>query len=276
MGAILSYPDRTLAATLSAGSWNASYPLDNLKNTLLSRKARSSNAAAASSKIRLDMGATARAIRVVAVLGHNISFAGTIQARGYSDSGYTTLVSGADSTACYAYPQSLTAEKAADYPNHWIFCFPSDKTARYWEIQITDTANAAGYIELGRLWIGEAVLAPQVGIVYGATLGYESRDVVTESLGGAFWGESKTPRRVATVQFSQLASADKRAALIMQKNLGKLGELLYVMDTEAAAIDIMLESFPATMREVNPILYPYVESFELPVQLLEIIDNGNA
>lgn len=271
MGALLSLADHTLAGTLSGGSWLAALPLANLQNELLSKKARSSNALAASTIVQVDIGATARAIRCIGVLSHNISFAGTIRARGYSDSGYTTLVTGADTGTLNVWPQSgFTAADAAEYPNNWIYAFASSKTARYWKIEITDTTNAAGYVELGRLWIGES-WEPGVGISYGASIGYEPRDVIEESLGGVRWAERRTPRRVASLQFEVLTTAEKRQAIIMQKTLGTAGEILFVMDGALDAVNLLIESFPATMRTVSPVTYAYYDVHQMPLELLEVV-----
>lgn len=270
MGAIISYPDHTLAATLSGGSWSTASPLLNLINPLLGSKARTTDDAAASSTILIDLGATARAIRCVAALAHNISSAGTIRARGYSDSGYTTLVSGADTTAVTAWPSSFTAADVSDYPKNWIYCFTTAKTARYWKIEISDTSNPDSYIELGRLWLGEA-FEPAVSVVYGASLGYESRDLLEESLGGIVWGEKRTPRRTTSISFPNISNTEKQRALIMQKTLGTTGELLWVMNSAAAATDMLLEAFPATVRAASPLSYPYYNNNEMPLELQEIV-----
>lgn len=276
MGAILSYPDRTLTAlALSGGSWRAAYPLGNLQNDQFSVKSRSTDATAANTKIRADLGATARSIQCIAVLSHNISFAGTIRARGYSDSGYSSMVTGADTGTQYAYPQTITAEQALDYPDHWIYAFSSGKTARYWEVEIVDTANASGYVEIGRVWLGEGTLAPTVSISYGASLGYECRDITSESIGGAVWGDSREARRVAAVTFDALSGTEKQKALILQKTLGKTGELLYVMDSADAAIDMALQAFPATMRSVDPLKYPFYGINSVGAELVEILNNAN-
>lgn len=275
MGAILSFPDRTMLATLSGGSWQAAYPLGNLQNPQFAVKARSTNASTGSTVVLADLGATPRAIQCIAILSHNLSFAAQVRVRGFSDSGYTAMAAGADSGALYAYPQAITAEQALDYPDHYIFAFAAPKTARYWKIEITDTANANGWVEFGRLWLGEGTLAPAVSISYGAALGYENRDVISESIGGAVWGDNRTPRRVAAISFDQLQGAEKRQALIMQKTLGKTGELLYVMDSAGAAIDTILESFPATIRTADKMKYPFFNINELPLELVEILNNSN-
>ena len=111
-----------------------------------------------------------------------------------------------------------------NYPKHWTYVFSSSKTARYWLIEITDTANPAGYIELGRCWLGGATFSPALGVSYGMELGFESLDVTDESLGGIIWGEKRASRRSLTASFGTLTAIEKRAALILQKVLSETGE----------------------------------------------------
>lgn len=270
--ALISYPDHTITGSLSGGSWLATLPLSNLQNRLMSKKARSSNALAASTIVQVDLGATSRAIRCLAVLSHNISYAGTIRARGYSDSGYSTLVTGADTGTLNAWPQSgFTADDAAQYPNNWIYAFAASKTARYWKIEITDTANADGYVELGRLWIGEGNFEPATGFSYGASLGYEARDVIEESLGGVRWGEKRTPRRSWSISFEALTESEKQKALIMQKVLTTTDEMIFIANSQATAQNMLLEAFPATAKELSPLVYPYYDNNQLSMQLLEVV-----
>ncbi|MBI5483859.1 MAG: hypothetical protein HY888_05295 [Deltaproteobacteria bacterium] len=103
MSALVSYPDFTLTATLSGGSWASTYPLSNLKTRFLSQKARTTDDSLASATVLVDLGAPLD-VRVLGILSHNISGLGTIRFRGYSDSGYTTLVTGADTGAVRAFP----------------------------------------------------------------------------------------------------------------------------------------------------------------------------
>lgn len=270
MSALISYPDRTLAATLSGGSWQATAPLTNLSNQLMSKVARSTNALAASSIIQADLGVTAYNTRVVSICAHNISAAGTIRARGFSDAGFTTMVTGADSGTLTAWPSGFTATDVANNPKNWTFVFSSVKVARYWKIEITDTGNAAGYIEVGRCWLGDT-FAPGAGVSYGMTLGYESRDVIEESLGGVPWGDMRTPRRALVAKFEVLTVTEKRAALIMQKLLTESVEAFWVSDTLAVDADMLLEAFPCYLRKPSPLSYPYFGNNEMPISVIEKI-----
>lgn len=270
MSTILSYPDNTLQATLSGGSWTAGAPLANLLNRLLKKIARSTNALAASTLAQADLGA-AKTVRIIAVCAHNISAAGTIRVRGYSDAGYTTMVTGADTGTVNAWPAGFTATDVANSPKNWTFCLPASVSARYWKLEIVDTGNAAGYIELGRWWLGAATFSPVVGVSYGMGLGYESRDIIDESIGGVVWGEQRTPRRALTASFDTLSAVEKRQAFTLQRVLTGVVEAYWVSLGEAIADDMLHEAFPCFVRKASPLQYPYFGVHEFPIEIIECI-----
>lgn len=73
MGAVvIGYRDRVAAATLGGGSWNASFPLNNIKDKDVNKPARSSNAAIGSTQFRADLGAN-YIIRALNIAKHNLS-----------------------------------------------------------------------------------------------------------------------------------------------------------------------------------------------------------
>jgi hypothetical protein len=218
--------------------------------------------------VLIDLG-TAVAIRTLGILSHNISYAGTIRIRGFTGSDYATGVQG-DTGTVYAYPQTLGVTKASKYPNNWLSCFTADVTARYWKIEIVDTTNAAGYIELGRVWLGEAsVVASPVD--YGASLIYESLDIKEESLGGVVWGNKRGSRRVFNGAMTNILDTSKSDMLLMQKELGTTSELLFVMNDSADATTMLMESFPAINREISALTFAYFNSNELPLSFQEIV-----
>lgn len=243
-------------------------PLNNLTDQLLTNVARSLNATVGATQIQVDLG-SALNIRMVSLCAHNISAAGTVRVRGFSDSGFTTMVTGADTGTVTAWPAEFTAQNVADNPKNWTFVFSSFKTARYWQIEISDTANAAGYVEVGRCWLGEATFSPVVGVDYGLSNGYESRDAIEEAIGGLPWGEKKTPRRRLVAKLSTLSTAEKRQAIVMQKVLTETDEAFWVTDTAALADDMLLEAFPCFMSKPSPLVYPVFNNHELPISIIE-------
>ena len=267
---LISYPDRTMeaATTLSGGSYQVGMTLASLQNALLSKVARSADALAASTQFVVTCN-TPKDVRVIALLGHNISLAGTIRVRGYSDAGLTVQVY--DTGTQYAWPQAFTSDMIAAYPNNWIWPTQTIQTARYWKVEIVDTANAAGYVQLGRCWLGPA-LELAVGIADGATLGYESGDTIATSLGGVDFGNRRDQRRSMAANFDTITDPlEKRAMLIMQKTLGKVGEIMWISNKLATPDDMLMEAFPAKVRKANPLLYPYFGKAEAAIEVLEIV-----
>lgn len=241
-------------------------PLANLQVPLMKKVARSIDVLAGSTRFVVDLGED-RLIRVVALLNHNISRTGEIRVRGYADAGLSNLRY--DTGSMGAWPGAFTDYDVAAYPHHWIRAI-SETVARYWVVEIADAANPAGYVELGRCWLS-AAFEPATPIVYGAALGYESADVVDEEVGDVDWVVIRASRRRAIITFPELTAEEKRAALITQKVLGKHGELMFVMDSDQDAYDMLLQAFPARVRSASPLSYPRYNAVEMPLELKEIV-----
>lgn len=265
---ILAFPDWITIppASITGGAWSPSLPLANLQNQLLKKVARSTNTLATSTKFVVDLGSP-RPVRVVALLGHNISRLGEVRVRAYADAGLTALLY--DTGVQGAWPGSFSDYEVMVYPHHWIRPI-TETAARWWQVEIADTGNPAGYVELGRCWLGSA-FAPATPIVYGASLGYESADEVNEDVGDIDWVVIRTPRRRTVITFPELTAEEKRAALIMQKVLGKHAELLFVMDSDQGAEDMLLQAFPAKVRAASPLSFPRYNAVEMPLELKEIV-----
>ena len=95
--AIICYGNLIDSATLSGGDWSETLPLANLQSRILSKVARSTDAAPASTVIAVDFGA-ARTLGVVALVNHNLTLAATVRVRAGSEA---DMISGVeyDSTA---------------------------------------------------------------------------------------------------------------------------------------------------------------------------------
>jgi hypothetical protein len=262
---IISHQDYTLGATISGGIWQGALPLSNIQNPLLSKKSRSTNVATV--EFYVDLG-SAKAIRIISLCAHNLSPTGILRIRGYSDATYTTQVFGAGFDAS-VWPAGFTATQVQQYPKNYTLVLPSVLTARWWYFNLMDASNPDGYMEMGRLWLGSADFEPATGISYGLKLGYESRDIIEESLGGVPWGSKKTPRRVLSGEFNTLTITEKRQALIQQKKLTTTEEAFWISDSAATADDMLLEAFPCFIRQPSPLSYPYYTNYNMAIEVVE-------
>lgn len=239
---------------LSGGSWLAALPLTNLQDRRLHKVARSADALAASTKFTVDLG-VARAVRVLALVNHNISSAGTVRFRGYSDAGLTTLVY--DSTAINAWPSSVAAAWAAtaaeayqNYVRTALHVAATAQSARYWLVEVSDTGNSDGYVQIGRLMICGGY-EPTYHYAPGKKLGWETSSSRQETDGGAVIHNRRARRRVVQCAFENTPLNESLAYVFeMQKELGTDGQLFVVLDPDDAT-NLHRQSFLCTMKELT-------------------------
>lgn len=282
--ALIAYQNRVDSATLTGGSWASGLPLSNLKDRILSRVARSTDALAASTSFNttLDKG---RTISVVALCRHTLSESATWRIRAYNDAGLTELLY--DSTVVDIWPSvadSLqlewsddnfwsgkpSAEDLEDYYWNAIHVLTAPVNAQYWKFDLVDTGNPAGYIEIGRLFMSEAWI-PVLNMSYGASLGYTSRTDVEEAWDGTEYFDYRAPYR--TAQFSldnMLTDEAMTRALDMQRIADINREVLFVWDTEDIE-HLIRRSFLGRVQQMSPIEQPYYEAHRTSYTLKELL-----
>lgn len=206
-------------ASLSGGSWLAGMPVSKVQGRLLADVARSSNVAAASTVIKVDLDRV-RPVQLFALLGHSLTTRALIRVTGWDDQARTmphsnTDTGWLDAFPPYAVPSQLQAEDPnwltgrpsdADLdklPRVWFTLLPVPRAAQYWTIEIDDSSNPAGYVDVGRLFVSP-VLQPSVNFLYGSTFGWGSETTYTRSKGGVKFFDYQYPYRVAGLQLSYL------------------------------------------------------------------------
>jgi hypothetical protein len=255
---ILGYDNLIDAATLSGGSWNASLPLANLKNRYLSKVARSVDDAAASTLVNVDLG-SAKSVQAFGAIRTNISASGaTYRLRGSTVSNFASSVY-----------DSGTVSAAAQTPD-LIVGLSSAVSARYWRLEITDTLNAAGYVQIGRLFIGPA-LAPADNYSKGAEIGYQSRTSVQQSLGGADHFDIRQGRRLFTFALDWLTDAEVfNQVLELQRICDIHGEVLLIRDPADVTYN-QQRHFLGRLQQLSAIKNPYLTNHQAAFEVLEIV-----
>ena len=217
MATLLAHSNAVDAATLSGGSWNATYPLNNLKTRYLTQAARTTNAAEASTIIILDLGAT-KSIGCLGLVRTNLTANATIQIQANTSNAWTTPLLDILPVKAYA--------AGGDYFQHF-----GNSAYRYWRVLISDTANAAGFVSIGRLFLGP-LFVPTIPNDFNPTLQIESQSQAVMSLGGQEYFESRPNRRVWKFNWSWLPDADVYNTLIpLQLNNDIGGEVIVFCDS---------------------------------------------
>ncbi|MDO9500609.1 hypothetical protein [Falsiroseomonas sp.] len=149
-----------------------------------------------------------------------------------------------------------------------LLATPPGVAARYWRIDLDDQANAGGFLDLARLWIGPAV-ALSSNFSYGAALGMEADTRIARSQGGALRFEERASQRVATYPIEhQTAQEAYRVHLELQRVAGLSGEVLAVPDPEDTLYRCE-RVFIARLRSLRPISNRYFQRFATELELEE-------
>lgn len=155
--------------TLTGGSWLVGLPLANIRDTDIKKVARSTSVAVGHTQFRIDFGTVAvRYLQLFVLLNHNISAAGTVRfvlTNDAADVGARVLDSGALPPAPVAVAGDepwggfgLDGTSPSPYALTTTLMWEASeaKTARYLFVYVSDAANPAGYIDIGRFLAGPA------------------------------------------------------------------------------------------------------------------------
>lgn len=281
---MIGFPNCTDAATLSGGSWLAALPLSNLKNRIIGKVARSSTDATADTKLDIDLAAE-KNIRVLSLTNHNCSLDARFRIRGSAVSNFATSVydSGWGDVWPVVYgPDDLdwedntwwvgkyTDEQRAGYTAALIHILPANTLARYWRIEIDDTTNAAGYVQVGRLFIGPA-WQPTLNMSYGASVGWETDTEVQKALGGAEYFQRRTPYRVQKLVLGAMDGNEAMTrAFELQRRAGIDQEVLWIFDP-SDTMHALRRRWLGRLRRLDPIEYPYCNTNKTAFEIKESI-----
>lgn len=271
----LAYPNRLISGvTLSAGSWSAALPLANLLDRQITKPARSTDATLASTQFQADLG-TARALRVFALCNHNLSSTAQWRVSLGTSAGGTQVYAGA-----WVDVWQLTLEAGlvslgvqdVDYlrwPYAAVQVLPAALSARYITVEVDDTTNADGYVQIGRPFAGGAhqfAVNPEFGLQDGM----QDLSTKARSESGALWTTHRRRLRSVNFMHSFLTLTEGDTLYEMQRHLGTVDELFYVPDPLDAQAT-QRYGFLGQIEELSPLEYP---NFALRGMALRITESG--
>lgn len=278
--AIIGYQNRIDEAALSGGSWQA--PLVNIQNRELQVKARSTNLLPTSTLIDIDLGAY-RVTSMLGVAAHNLSIDATYRVTAGSASGLSDVY---DSGVIEAWPAAYATEELEwEDENFWdgklsadervgynacLSLLPGVVGAQHFRIEIFDSANPAGYVELGRIFIGRK-FEPARGFVVGASIGYVDESEVEASLQGVEYFREIQMHRVANLTAPVMNKNEAFSAVFeMQRKTGITKEVMIIGDPDDAA-EQLRQSFIGRLQQVSPIVHTAYDLHSVGFEIKEII-----
>jgi hypothetical protein len=268
----ICFPNRTDAGTLSGGNWQSAFPLNNLKDPVFKRRARSVGVSTTDTTFSMTLAAN-RAVSVVAIASHNLTTQASWRVRVYEDAGQTTLLH--DSGTQFAWPSVYSQSQLEwEYDNFWtgtpsedetslftplsIYFLPETVIARSVRVDIDDAGNAAGWVQIGRLFVSEA-WQPTYNMSYGNEQGYRDETPIDRALDGTKYWDPKTPERLFRFSLDFLTQEEAfNRVLLMQRTLGTSGELLVAPELTLDP-QYFLRTFIGTLADLNPVARPFLD-----------------
>jgi len=281
---LLAFNNRVDRSVLSGGAWSSGLPLANLQDRILSHPARSTNALDTSTWFTVIFP-TAWRINVVALCKHNLDADAWWRVRAFSDSGFSNATYDSGFVQVWK-PYTGTHDEAWEAPSFWdnrvtfddangylwhaILAVPNNQESRYWKIEISNTTNAAGYLQIGRLFMA-AAWSPQYNFNYGASLQFEDHAEIEEAVDGTEHFLVKPVYRVVRLALDWLSTDEAmRGLLDLQRTMGVTGEVLFMWDPQEIE-HLVRRSFLGRLRQLSPIENPYLSLHKTQLEIKELL-----
>lgn len=265
-------------ATLSGGSWESTLPLNNLLTTERAEIARSTNALTTSTKFTVDFG-QARTVRALALLNHNLSQdgswrvlfgttpgAGNIYTSAWQAAWFIPFGTGADEWESNAW-WGLPNDEYTGHPFMAPLLLNQSYSTRYMTIEIDDTTNPDGYIQIGRVFAGEA-FDPEYGPAYGLKQGWKDASKVETNDSGAPFVDQRRCLRTVSFDLPYIGLDDSAILYEFQRRSGTTREVMYIPDKNDYQ-ECQRYGFVGRMPDLQPQSYNYYRAKSLSITLEE-------
>jgi hypothetical protein len=280
---LIGYPNRADDATLSVGSWEAALPLANVQDPDLGVVARSTDAATGSTKFGIDLGA-AYPIRCVGVYLPNASLSAQVKvyaddSAAYDsidyDTGWLNLYPSTffpASTTFYGEDVSSSAmtqelyDEGLRYPHVVIPAAAEDW--RYWAVEIDDTTNSDGYVDVARVWVS-TVYRPEVSWRQGGSFGYATESAAVRTQGGKKRTIDLPSWRIHRVTLPNVTEDEATIqCLDIMRRIGGTEQFWFTFD-EDDTTHLQRRSYLATLGAVDVLQYPASSWVDVPFSIEE-------
>lgn len=219
-------------ATLTASSEVGALPATFAQNPEPTKVWRTTACAAES--LILDFGVGGAILNQAALVAHNLTSAATIRLRLADTVPDLTASPAKDSAAVSAWPSS-GKHTDPDWPHELSLVGVTNSTAyRYARLDFIDAANAAGYLEFGRIAVGRA-WQPVANVDLDPAIGFVPIDVQeANSYGQTFTDPRPWAQRQFDLSFSSGDQDDVHDyAMELSRLRGQAGDVVVCLDPAA-------------------------------------------
>lgn len=282
--AVFGFDRWTEELTFAGGSYDVLYPVTNLGNQILTKAAKSTDLAEASTQFYCTTD-TIRPVRFMGICRHNLTDAGQFRIKLYSDTARTVLLYDSDWQNAWL-PAYSSYDDNWYRPGFWGGLYsPAEKegitpTRLIWldetyfcqgiEVFFRDAANPDGFVSVGMFEVSEGY---QVfyNPGYGMRFGTLNRDVVVEAQGGVVYSEEMQAARVFQGSISALPLAEaKQRFYEFQRRLKTGKPFLFVLDPDDST-NALRDGGLFRNVEIELLAYSAYDVADVPINIMEVL-----
>jgi hypothetical protein len=269
---------------LYGGSYRSTLPLSNVKDRVFAKKARTTDTEEVNTQFNVTLKGT-RGVNVVSIASHNFTTSAQIRIRFYSDVAQGSLLF--DTGYIDVWPSIYSSEQLEwEYTNYWegtisqedlddftpLFSFVTTQLIIpvSIKVEIRDTANMDGYLEFGRVFLGEA-FQPNINMEFGAQIGYSINTEIEQAQDNTEYYDRKRPRRTVSFVLNALTQDEAFSKVYtLQRTQGIDKEVFFVYKNQQDAV-MFSRTFIGRLQQPDPISQPYFDRYSAPINIIEII-----
>lgn len=173
-----------------------------------------------------------------------------------------------DSGWLTAWPSGIDAEESEGMNIPLVHIPSSAFTARYWSVQISDAANADGYVDLGQLLITGGY-TPTINFAYGAELGVDTQSTRQRTRSGVAYHDEQP--RFRRFDFT-LDNVDEDEFMVnifdFQRRAGIHGQFFFVLNP-ADTTHMHRRAFRAVLERLIPAQLTYLTKHRQVFSIVE-------
>lgn len=250
--------------TLSGGSWQL--PLANMQDKDINHAARSSGLSTAQTQFVIDLGADTSLFNALALVNINCTTDARIRIQTSNTSNFSVV--DYDSGDMDVFRSIYTAADMLWKSGNWwkakiqtqdlegyvrnCFVDLNERENRYIKIMLSDTGNAAGYLDIGRLIVGRLTSFTH-NFSYGFKLRWVDPSIKSRTIGSKSISEVRQKYRAATYSLDFITDREALTqAFELERIMGTTGEVFVVTDADDI-MNLFRTSFLAQLSELSGI-----------------------
>lgn len=144
------------------------------------------------------------------------------------------------------------------------------QTYRYWRADMADESNPAGYLQLGRVFLGTG-WTPAYNMAYGAGIGYDPRSSSVETDSGAEYFIARPNPRTVAVAIEYMTEAEAMDGIFeLQRQLGTTDEVWFEWDADDL-LQMPRRSFLGRLKTMDKLRMPYYHAMQCALEVKELL-----